>query len=110
MVESISCIEDTTMGFDLRISRGLVVVVLVFCWVFQICYGFRTFGFDMHHRFSDPVKGMLDVDDLPEKHSLQYYKTMAHRDRLIHGRRLSTTKPLLTFSDGNETYFAPSLG
>lgn len=108
----ISCIEDRTMGFDLN-SSWVLVVVLISGWVSQICYGLGTFGFDMHHRFSDPVKGILDVDDLPEKLSLQYYKAMAHRDWVIHGRRLSTSdevKPPLTFSDGNETYRLSSLG
>ncbi|RVX16643.1 Aspartyl protease family protein 1 [Vitis vinifera] len=100
------------MGFDLN-SSWVLVVVLISGWVSQICYGLGTFGFDMHHRFSDPVKGILDVDDLPEKLSLQYYKAMAHRDWVIHGRRLSTSdevKPPLTFSDGNETYRLSSLG
>ena len=100
------------MGFDLSFS-WVLVLVLISGWVSQICYGFGTFGYDMHHRFSDPIKGILDVDELPEKHSLQYYKILAHRDSIIHGRRLSTAdevKPELTFSNGNETYRLSSLG
>ncbi|KAF2312451.1 hypothetical protein GH714_034716 [Hevea brasiliensis] len=76
------------------------------------CYGFGTFGFDIHHRYSDPVKGILAIDDLPDKGSLQYYASMAHRDRLIHGRRLATSDDStpLTFFDGNQTYGISSLG
>ncbi|EEF28342.1 aspartyl protease family protein 1 [Ricinus communis] len=75
-------------------------------------YGFGTFGFDLHHRYSDPVKGMLSVDDLPEKGSLHYYASMAHRDILIHGRKLvsDNTSTPLTFFSGNETYRFSSLG
>lgn len=69
----------------------------------------------MHHRFSDPVKGVLAVDRLPEKGSLEYYKVMALRDRAIHGRRLAASssagnQTVLTFSSGNETFLSPSLG
>ncbi|KAA8547546.1 hypothetical protein F0562_003975 [Nyssa sinensis] len=76
------------------------------------CDGFGTFGFDIHHRYSDPVKGILDLDGLPEKGSLEYYTAMAHRDRLIHGRRLAdTVDPTpLAFAYGNETFRIPSLG
>lgn len=88
------------------------MVVLVSGWVLQICYGFGTFGFDMHHRYSDPIKGILGVDELPEKHSLQYYRTMAHHDLVIHGRRLAggEVETQLTFFGGNETYRMSSLG
>lgn len=105
-------------GGDSRLwSRGLLIecllltLLLSFGW--RLCYGFRTFGFDMHQRFSDPVKGLLDVDDfeLPEKGSVLYYAAMAHRDRAIHGRRLADdpTAPL-TFSPGNETHRLNALG
>ncbi|KAA8532016.1 hypothetical protein F0562_006842 [Nyssa sinensis] len=78
----------------------------------QSCDGFGTFGFDIHHRYSDPVKGILDLDGLPEKGSLEYYTAMAHRDRLIRGRRLADTvgSTPLTFANGNETYRLSSLG
>ncbi|KAK4772508.1 hypothetical protein SAY86_014283 [Trapa natans] len=75
--------------------------------------GLGTFGFDIHHRFSDPVRGVLDADDweLPEKGSVVYYAVMAHRDRAIHGRRLADNHVApLTFSTGNETYRLNSLG
>ncbi|XP_065857286.1 aspartyl protease family protein 1-like [Euphorbia lathyris] len=81
--------------------------------LFRSCSGFGTYGFDIHHRFSDPVKGFLSVDDLPEKGSPHYYATMAHRDRLIHGRKLASAtnnSVPLAFSNGNETYRISSLG
>ncbi|XP_076950725.1 aspartyl protease family protein 1-like [Bidens hawaiensis] len=76
--------------------------------------GFGTFGFDIHHRYSDRVKGILDIDDrdLPHMGSVDYYAAMAHRDRLFHRRRLAdaTVDSSLAFLDGNETYLLPSLG
>ncbi|KAB1201791.1 Aspartic proteinase-like protein 1 [Morella rubra] len=80
----------------------------------QSCHGLgSTFGFDIHHRFSDVVTGILGVEGLPEKGSLEYYVAMAHRDRLMRGRHLAATNnqsPPLTFADGNETHFIPDLG
>ncbi|KAJ8771137.1 hypothetical protein K2173_023462 [Erythroxylum novogranatense] len=75
-------------------------------------HGFGTFGFDIHHRYSDPVKGILAVDELPAKGSFQYFSAVANRDRVIHGRRLATAdgSAPLTFSYGNETYRIDSLG
>ncbi|XP_050229854.1 aspartyl protease family protein 1-like isoform X2 [Mercurialis annua] len=92
----------------------LLLLLLTLCSsLFSCCYGFGTFGYDIHHRYSDPVKGMLSVDELPEKGSPHYYATMAHRDRLIHGRKLASdlnsTTPL-TFFDGNQTFRLSSLG
>ncbi|CAK7355656.1 unnamed protein product [Dovyalis caffra] len=78
--------------------------------------GYGTFGFDIHHRFSDPVKGMFGVDGLlPVKDSVPYFQLMAHRDTVIHGRRLATStgdnnKTPLTFYYGNETYRLDGLG
>ncbi|POO00802.1 Aspartic peptidase [Trema orientale] len=69
------------------------------------CYGFGTFGFDIHHRFSDPVKGILGFDEVPEKGSVDYYRVLVHGDHLIRGRHLASddqTTPL-TFSYGNDT-------
>ncbi|KDP23965.1 hypothetical protein JCGZ_25353 [Jatropha curcas] len=78
----------------------------------NICYGFSTYGFPIHHRYSDPIKGILAVDDLPEKGSPHYYASLTHRDRLIHGRKLaaSDNSTPLTFFSGNETYRISSLG
>ncbi|KAG7967874.1 hypothetical protein I3843_08G122100 [Carya illinoinensis] len=78
----------------------------------RICYG-SGFGFDIHHRFSDSVKGILGFDGLPERGSVEYYAAMSHRDRLIRGRHLAAsdgqTSPL-TFVNGNETALVNSLG
>ncbi|CAN1226586.1 Aspartyl protease family protein 1 [Linum perenne] len=77
---------------------------------------FGTIGFDFHHRYSDQVKGMLTVHDLPEKGTPHYYAAMSHRDRLnwrtkLRGRGLlDQTQPPLSFADGNETYRLNSLG
>ena len=54
------------------------------------CDGFRTFGFDIHHWYSDSVKGILGIDELPEKGTRAYYVAMAHRDRTIRGRGLAS--------------------
>lgn len=89
----------------------LVLVLLLLCMNFR--YGFGTLTFDIHHRFSDPVKGILDVDELPEKGSVPYYVAMAHRDRLIRGRHLASNNDQmaqLTFNYGNNTYRLNSLG
>ncbi|XVE87480.1 hypothetical protein DITRI_Ditri18aG0120800 [Diplodiscus trichospermus] len=76
------------------------------------CYGFGTFGFDIHHRYSDPVKGFLAVDELPVKGSPEYYSAMVHRDKIIKDRRLAAANDQtpVTFLGGNETYRWDSLG
>ncbi|XWS45593.1 hypothetical protein CRYUN_Cryun15aG0149800 [Craigia yunnanensis] len=76
------------------------------------CFGFGTFGFDIHHRYSESVKGILDVDELPVKGSPEYYSAMVHRDKIIKGRRLAMANDQtpVTFLDGNETYQLGSLG
>lgn len=90
----------------------LMVVFTVVVWGSQSSDAFGTFGFDVHHRYSDPVKGILDLDGLPEKGSYDYYAAMAHRDRLTRGRRLADTvySTSLIFFDSNETYRLSSLG
>ncbi|KAB1201788.1 Aspartic proteinase-like protein 1 [Morella rubra] len=94
---------------------GYPCILLVFLGlVSRSCYGFgSTFGFDIHHRFSDPVKGILGVDDLPEKGSVGYYVAMAHRDRIIRARHLAASdlqSTPLTFANGNDTHIIGSLG
>ncbi|KAK8474239.1 hypothetical protein V6N13_053169 [Hibiscus sabdariffa] len=76
------------------------------------CYGFGTFGFDIHHRYSDPVKEFLAVHELPVKGSPEYYTAMVHRDSIIKGRHLATANDQtpVTFLEGNETYRLNSLG
>lgn len=75
------------------------------------CHG-RIFSFQMHHRFSDPVKRWSSATaDLPEKGSFEYYAHLADRDRLLRGRKLSEVgNSPLAFSDGNSTVRITSLG
>ncbi|KAI8020042.1 Aspartyl protease family protein 1 [Camellia lanceoleosa] len=81
-----------------------VVLMMMVVWGSQSCDGFGTFGFNIHHRYSDPVKGILDLRGLPEKGSLDYFAAMAHRDLLFHGRNLAAvTSDPLTFLAGNHT-------
>nr|XP_043616722.1 aspartyl protease family protein 1-like isoform X2 [Erigeron canadensis] len=96
----------------------LVTYGLILCNL-RLINGFGTYGFNIHHRYSDPVKGILDIDDhnLPKMGSLYYYSAMAHRDRLFHRRRLAgsgsgdpSLESSLTFLDGNETFRIPALG
>lgn len=87
-----------------------LLLTLILCLVSQSqrCYGSSSFGFDIHHRFSDPVKGILGIDNIPDKGSREYYVAMAHRDRVFRGRRLAdggdVDQKLLTFSPDNTTY------
>ncbi|KAJ9703813.1 hypothetical protein PVL29_005190 [Vitis rotundifolia] len=71
----------------------------------------------MHHRFSEPVKKWSEgagngfpAGNWPAKGSFEYYAELAHRDRVLRGRRLSEIDGLLTFSDGNSTVRISSLG
>ncbi|KAM1047605.1 hypothetical protein ACFX2C_026941 [Malus domestica] len=91
----------------------LLLSVIVLGWASRTCFGLGSYGFDIHHRFSNPVKAILGSDELPDKGSAQYYAAMAHRDRLIRGRHLSTaddqTTPL-AFEYGNITYRISAFG
>lgn len=100
-----------------RISVSLYGLLLLLFLASRIrCYGLRTFAYDVHHRFSDPVKGVLGIDDvdlLPAKGSREYYVAMSHRDRAIRrGRNLAAgvDRTALTFAGGNDTYRIASLG
>ncbi|GAY53809.1 hypothetical protein CUMW_151880 [Citrus unshiu] len=102
------------MASSYRNSPVCVLLILLSCCA-GCCFGFGTFGFDFHHRYSDPVKGILAVDDLPKKGSFAYYSALAHRDRYfrLRGRGLAAQgndKTPLTFSAGNDTYRLNSLG
>ncbi|KAK8694534.1 hypothetical protein V6N13_072083 [Hibiscus sabdariffa] len=90
----------------------LSLSLLVLGWSAGTCCAFGTFGFDILHRYSDPVKQILAVDHLPVKGSPQYYTAMVHRDTVIKGRRLATANDQtpVTFLDGNETYQFDDLG
>ncbi|KAK3224397.1 hypothetical protein Dsin_011422 [Dipteronia sinensis] len=96
-----------------RNSHVSVCLLSLLCLSYaSCCFGFGTFGFDIHHRYSDSVKKILDVDNLPEKGSFRYYSDLAGRDRLIHGRRLATENDQtpVTFLYGNDTYRLSLLG
>ncbi|KAM3757681.1 hypothetical protein ACB098_02G207900 [Castanea mollissima] len=79
-----------------------------------ICHGLGSFGFDIHHRFSDPVKQILGFEGLPQKGSVEYYVAMTHRDSIMRGRHLAASNNQspapLTFANGNDTFFLNTLG
>lgn len=91
------------------------LVVVVLGWRFRGCSGLGTYGFDFHHKFSDPVKGILGFNGVvPEKGTLDYYRVLVHGDIQIRGRHLASdngeqTTPL-TFYGSNETYRIASFG
>ncbi|KAI4341849.1 hypothetical protein MLD38_026523 [Melastoma candidum] len=75
------------------------------------CLAFGSFGFRIHHRFSDPLTGFLSIDRFPERSTAPYYSALVGRDRSLHGRRLVQSDPSsLIFTDGNETTQFSSLG
>lgn len=86
----------------------MIMISLLLSW--KSVEAFGTFGYDIHHRYSDSVKGILDFDGLPEKGSYGYYAAMAHRDSIARRRHLADDTSLLSFIDGNETYRLSSLG
>lgn len=93
----------------LNYTRVLLLFVLFLSWVSRPTYAYKTFGFELHHRFSDPVNRILDAgDNLPDKGTTGYFAALAHRDLAVHGRRLSSSSgdshTPLTFSSGNTTY------
>ncbi|CAJ1930518.1 unnamed protein product [Sphenostylis stenocarpa] len=91
-------------------SVSLVLVALT-SFASQSCYALHSFGFDIHHRLSDPVKEVLGVGDLPDKGTREYYVVMAHRDRIFRGRRLAAGPHTpLTFFPSNETYQIETFG
>lgn len=88
----------------------LVTTLSIVLYESQGSNGLGNIGFDMHHRYSDQVKRILGSDGLPEMGSLEFYATMAHRDR---HRNLAATaggSAPLTFLGGNDTYLIQSLG
>ncbi|KAH7848583.1 hypothetical protein Vadar_004773 [Vaccinium darrowii] len=114
-----TCVEEfnwDSLVFSRPATFTIHLHTLTVVWGFNYscCEGFGTFGFDVHHRYSDKMKGILDVDGLPEKGSVDYYATMAHRDHLLRGRHLAATTTAapapLTFSGGNKTYNIASFG
>ncbi|MCL7043767.1 hypothetical protein MKW94_003073, partial [Papaver nudicaule] len=102
----------STSGTCKSMITLLSVILLV-----NSCNGFHTFSYEMHHRFSDPVRGIMGgVDELPQVGSIEYYEAMAHRDKVFRGRGLAekkggdVEKQLVTFGGGNETFRLASLG
>ncbi|KAG5060945.1 hypothetical protein JHK87_001974 [Glycine soja] len=88
-----------------------LLLLLLLSLASQSCHALHSFGFDIHHRFSDPVKEILGVHDLPDKGTRQYYVAMAHRDRIFRGRRLAAGyHSPLTFIPSNETYQIEAFG
>lgn len=103
-------------------------MVFVLFLALQLHKAFGTFGFEIHHRYSNPVKGILDLHWLPQKGSIQYYSAWTQRDRHINRHRLTNTvdptpkrrrlnsaidptPPPLTFAGGgNKTVLLSSLG
>lgn len=103
------------MAFEITIRylNCVPLLLLIISRDFFTCHGFGTFGFDFHHRFSDPVKGVLTVEQLPLKGTADYYAAMSHRDRIVHLRRHGrglADQQLLTFSGGNSTVRIDTLG
>ena len=87
----------------------ILLFVLILGWATRPSQAYKTFGFELHHRFSDPVTRILDLGEkLPEKGSIEYYAALASRDVAVHGRRLKANsgdyQTPLTFSNGNTTY------
>ncbi|KAI3871398.1 hypothetical protein MKW98_024567 [Papaver atlanticum] len=89
----------------------IVILLLVFSMYSQkgkYCNAFQTFGFEMHHRFSDQVKSMMDGDNLPETGTREYHAAVAYRDKFFRSRALAENDDddsrLLTLSDGIESY------
>ncbi|KAL8028854.1 hypothetical protein ABFX02_14G188400 [Erythranthe guttata] len=101
------CFKNSVFG-------GCLMLIVFTCWFnAKSIEAFGTFGFDIHHRYSDVVKEYLNEVGMPENDTVDYYTAMAHRDHLFNGgRRLaaSTTPPPLTFMGGNGTYRRSTLG
>ena len=101
---------------EMAFSWSVFIVILLSILGFRSCHA-RIFSFQMHHRFSEPVKKWSEgagngfpAGNWPAKGSFEYYAELAHRDRALRGRRLSDIDGLLTFSDGNSTFRISSLG
>ncbi|KAF7135949.1 hypothetical protein RHSIM_Rhsim08G0030700 [Rhododendron simsii] len=90
----------------------LITTLSIILYESQSSDALGNFGFDIHHRYSDQVRRILDDDGLPEMGSVEFYAAMAHRDSLVRQRKLAATVPSdpLTFLSGNDTYRIRSLG
>ncbi|KAK4476815.1 hypothetical protein RD792_015975, partial [Penstemon davidsonii] len=94
-------------------KQMMKLILLCVCFLIDSKIG-ESFGFDVHHRYSDTVKDFLHLNGLPEKGTIDYYTAMGHRDQLFKARRLATTPKsstsILTFFGGNQTLRLSSLG
>lgn len=93
-----------------------MVLLLSILLIFSGQADARTFGFEVHHRYSDHVRRWLSstagvsVEDWPERGSVDYYAALFHHDRVFRGRNLAENGPLVTFIDGNMTLHLNALG
>ncbi|XP_023877209.1 aspartyl protease family protein 1 [Quercus suber] len=105
---------SSASSYSLTSGLYILLVLLLLGLNSGICHGLGSFGFDIHHRFSDPVKQILGLEGLPEKGSVEYYVAMTHRDSIIRGRHLAASNNQspapLTFANGNDTFYLYSLG
>ncbi|KAI3865956.1 hypothetical protein MKX03_036815 [Papaver bracteatum] len=90
-----SCSSSCTVKYLITLS---LVFAMYLLQNIKNCNAFQTFGFEMHHRFSDQVKAVIGGDDLPEIGSREYHAAMVHRDKVFRG----LDSKLLTLSDGIE--------
>ncbi|XXG59832.1 hypothetical protein AAC387_Pa04g1847 [Persea americana] len=84
------------------------------------CHGATgNFRFDLHHRFSDPVKRWaaersgdgLRPEEWPEKGTVDYYAALVDHDRVLLGRgQANEMNQTLAFSAGNMTFRLSNLG
>ncbi|KAK7406859.1 hypothetical protein VNO78_08493 [Psophocarpus tetragonolobus] len=82
-----------------------IVPLLLVTLASHSSHALRTFGFDIHHRFSDPLKQIFGDHHLPNKGTREYYVAMANTDRIFRGRRLAAGHHTpLTFFPTNDTY------
>ncbi|GAA0153682.1 aspartic protease [Lithospermum erythrorhizon] len=97
--------------FNVMLKMVLTFLMMVL-FVVERSEAFGTFGFDIHHRYSDHVRGILDLDGLPEMGTREYYTVMTQRDKVINGRHLAESVEFtpITFAGGNDTYRINSLG
>ncbi|KAG9132315.1 hypothetical protein Leryth_012992 [Lithospermum erythrorhizon] len=85
-------------------------IFLSVTYVAHVADALGTFGYDIHHRYSDTVKKILGSDGLPEKDTVEYFTALVHRDHL-RGRHLAGgASTQLTFASGNLTGRFSDLG
>ncbi|KAM4118489.1 hypothetical protein ACB094_02G207200 [Castanea mollissima] len=105
---------SSSSSYSLSSGSYILLALLLLGLNSGICHGLGSFGFDIHHRFSDPVKQILGFEGLPQKGSVEYYVAMTHRDSIMRGRHLAASNNQspapLTFANGNDTFFLNTLG